>query len=249
MVERLKLFPRYLINMGLLKGLFVFIQVEMFSFSKVSVPGYRHIIFLRQGTSDRQVFREIFLFRAYAFTIKKIPKVIVDGGANVGLSSIYFANRFREATILAVEPEATNLEVLKKNVQHYPQIKIVESALWNADTFLRIKNKGENKWAFSVEECTVKEPGAFVGISVKTLMNKNGIQKIDLLKLDIESAEKELFEGRTDEWIPKVGQIVIELHDWMKPGCSSSFFAAIAKHKISVSIHEGMLLVTNNEIE
>mgnify|MGYP000361339186 CR=1 FL=1 len=53
----------------------------------------------------------------------------------------------------------------------------------------------------------------------------------DLLKIDIEGAEKELFSENTDYWLGKVNMIIIELHDWMRKDCSKNFYSAIKKYK------------------
>ena len=58
-------------------------------------------------------------------------------------------------------------------------------------------------------------------------MEVAGLEQIDLLKLDIETAERELFSKNYQAWLPKTKAIVIELHDWITPGCSKPFFKAI----------------------
>jgi hypothetical protein len=58
-------------------------------------------------------------------------------------------------------------------------------------------------------------------------MKSLGVNHIDILKLDIEGAEFELFNTGAEAWLDAVGQIVIELHDWIRPGCSKSFYSAI----------------------
>ena len=49
------------------------------------------------------------------------------------------------------------------------------------------------------------------------------LSKIDILKIDIEGAEKEVFED-TSSWIGKVGALIIELHEHVKSGCNRSFY-------------------------
>jgi hypothetical protein len=49
-------------------------------------------------------------------------------------------------------------------------------------------------------------------------MKEMHVCSIDLLKVDIEGAEKEAFE--TCDWIRDVRCLMIELHDGFKPGCS-----------------------------
>src|ERR1700741_4382586 len=106
MFDRLKMLPGYIKRFGLPGGLSVFNSAELRE-GKIALPGISHQLKLRKGTSDLEVFREIFLFNTYDFPVPE-PRTIVDAGANIGLSAVYFANRFKDATIFAVEPESSN---------------------------------------------------------------------------------------------------------------------------------------------
>jgi hypothetical protein len=63
------------------------------------------------------------------------------------------------------------------------------------------------------------------GITVPALLDAYGIVHVDIFKIDIEGAEKELFE-HCEAWIGRVDALIVELHDRMKPGCSDSFNTA-----------------------
>ena len=69
-------------------------------------------------------------------------------------------------------------------------------------------------------------------LSIPTLMRRYGLDWIDILKVDIEGAEKELFESAPG-WIDKVQTVMIELHDRLKPGCTDSFNRATADFTVS----------------
>ena len=73
-----------------------------------------------------------------------------------------------------------------------------------------------------------------------------GITVLDLVKIDIEGAEKELFENGYEKWLPKTRVLVVELHDRMKPGCSKSVFSAICQYDFSFSHKGENLIFTNN---
>ena len=83
-------------------------------------------------------------------------------------------------------------------------------------------------------------------ISISKIMKDNNITVIDLLKIDIEGAEKELFESSFESWLPNTRVLVVELHDRMKPGCSKSVFSAICKYDFSFSHKGENLIFTNN---
>ena len=247
MGEKVKLLVRYVKNLGLLTGLPLFFKVEILKMTEFAMPNYQGFIYLRPFSSDLKVFREIFLFGSYAITLPSVPAVIVDAGSNIGLSSIFLAKRFCSATIYSIEPELSNFELLKKNVANYDNIKVFRSALWHRDCCLRITDMTENHWAFTVEECDQGSPGSFKAMSISSFMIQNGIERIDLLKMDIEGAEREVFSADCGYWLARTRTIIIELHDWLKSGCSAAFFRSIARYRIKTMVHEGMLLIELNE--
>ena len=61
-------------------------------------------------------------------------------------------------------------------------------------------------------------------------MTDYSINEIDILKLDVEGAEKDIFSKNID-WIPKVKLLIVELHDRIVPGCSREFFASTSQYK------------------
>jgi Methyltransferase FkbM domain len=63
-------------------------------------------------------------------------------------------------------------------------------------------------------------------VTVPEIMREHGLDRIDLLKVDIEGSEMEVF-SHADAWIGSVDAISVELHDRFKPGCSSAFFKAV----------------------
>jgi FkbM family methyltransferase len=245
----LSLLPRYIISLGIFSGLKTFIRVEVTGRGKIYLRDYRFPFYLRYGTTDRNVFREVFLFKEYNFKVDGEPSTIIDAGANIGLASIFFKTRFPKANIYAIEPDTANFKTLIQNLKPYNDIKAIQSAVWSSDAYLKIKNKNENAWAFEVQESTAKEPDSFPAISIKTLMEQNAIERIDLLKLDIEGSEKEVFSSNYEYWLPRTKVIIIELHDWIKEGCSRSFFKTIANYRFKVSVYGGMLLLSNLDLD
>jgi FkbM family methyltransferase len=189
--------------------------------TQVSVPGIMHPIHLRLGTSDISLFRDILLNKEYEWELPTAPHVIVDAGANIGLSSIFYANRYPHARIICVEPEPSNVVMLRKNMAYYPNSTVMEVALWNHNEPIGVVDPGLGEWGFR----TIPVSSGVRGITVDTLMAECGIDFIDLLKVDIEGAEREVFENPA-KWIDRIAAIVIEPHDRFKPGCSRSLYLA-----------------------
>jgi len=169
----------------------------------------------------------------YDFLVETQPRVIIDAGANIGLASIYFANRYPEAKIIAIEPEKSSFELLKENVAPYANIFPLQAALWHKNEEIDLVDPGRGKWGFTTQnkesEKNPSEPlqdaicHTVKAITVDRLMDEYALDRINILKIDIEGAEKEVFSS-TASWIDKVDSIVIELHDFIRPGCHDSFY-------------------------
>jgi FkbM family methyltransferase len=190
---------------------------------RVRVDGVTHPIVLRTRTSDLEVFLAIFANQEYRIDEPRItPSTIVDLGANTGLASIYFSTQYPNARIIAVEPEHSNFELLVRNTRNYPNIEAINMAMWSNDGEVRIatgvgQDPDADKWGYR----TVQSGGvAVAGISMRKLMTMKGLSSIDLLKVDIEGAEVELFAD--PKWMDLVGLLLIEFHDRLRPGCSDA---------------------------
>ncbi|WP_158308363.1 FkbM family methyltransferase [Thiocapsa marina] len=157
------------------------------------------------------------------------PRIIVDLGAYTGFSAIFFANKYPNAEIIAVEPDPENFKLLTKNIGYYPRIRPVQAAIWFEDTVLDLYGQKEGHWASSLFSSTPFPGRSGIhrvrAIAIESLMSRFSLDRIDVLKVDIEGAEKELFE-HSAHWIDRVGAIFIELHDRFRPGCGKAVEAA-----------------------
>ena len=79
------------------------------------------------------------------------------------------------------------------------------------------------KWTFRV-----REGDGCRALTLATLMREVGIETVDILKVDIEGAECDIFSKC--DWMDKVKLLAIELHDRARPGCSDAVDAAAARH-------------------
>jgi FkbM family methyltransferase len=168
------------------------------------------------------VFREIITKEEYSFGLPSSAREIVDAGVNIGLVSLFYAGKFPHARILAIEPEPSNFALLQKNVRGCRNITPIQAALWHSETAISVSNPTAEYWAFAVSG----DPGTVRAITIPSLMRDYGIEYIDLLKLDIEGAEVEVFDRC--QWQGRVGRVVIELHDRLKPGCTATVDRSLA---------------------
>jgi FkbM family methyltransferase len=194
---------------------------------KVSMTDIKTSIFLRPRTSDILAFIQIFIEDDYELPIDIRPKFILDGGANAGYASIFFANKYPNAQVIAVEPNASNFKLLKKNISKYPNIKAIQAAIWHKRTFVNLENQTGHKWSFRVKE-TDSEKGEVETLIIEDFVNMSEDNFIDIFKLDIEGAEKQVFSF-SENWLDKVKLIIVELHENYEPGVTEIFFSAVNK--------------------
>ena len=77
-----------------------------------------------------------------------------------------------------------------------------------------------------------------------TLLNEAGWTQCDLLKLDIEGGELELFDHAEQGWMDRIRTIAVELHDRMRPGCGHAFFRAASRTPRNYEVHGYLVIAT-----
>src|SRR5687767_864934 len=85
--------------------------------------------FLRSNTTDPGIFGQVFIARQYEIPYSFEPKTIIDAGANTGLSALYFADRFPNANIIALEPDKDNFEIALQNTKNNSRIKMMQKEM------------------------------------------------------------------------------------------------------------------------
>jgi FkbM family methyltransferase len=192
----------------------------------VEVPGTGHFLVAREATSDLAAFRHVF-GGAYDFELPRPPRLIFDLGANVGYAAVFFALRYPQARIVAVEPVKSNLSVLRRNARAFPQIDVVPGAAWPHSDRLAVEDVGKGYWGMRVRR-TGRLARGVRGVTVPHLLRRSGADRVDLVKIDIEGSELELFSTEAD-WVARVGAFAIEFHDRFRPGCREAFDTACAR--------------------
>jgi len=192
---------------------------------EVKRPDVRFPFCLRVPSTDVLAYDQIFLAREYDLLLASPPRVIIDAGANIGLASIFFANKCPEAKIISIEPEAENFRLLTKNTAPYPNIVPVQAALWDKNETIHIVDPGHGFWGFVTRKACLSDRylHSVEGLTIDKIMEEYRLASIDILKIDIQGAEKEVFRD-TSSWIGKVRALIIELHEYNRPGCTRSFY-------------------------
>lgn len=246
--------PKYLQRFGMLGGLRLAVAIERAQpddrDSRVAyrVPGFDAPVQLRRTVSDHAIFWQCLVARQY--DIDRFPHsqrldevyrtelatgrspVIVDCGANIGLSALFFAQRFPGARIVAVEPDAQNFEMLRANTMHLgDRVRCVRGGVWPVTMPLKIENPDAGSAAFRVRPAQAGDDGTVDAYSIDDLCRHGGGGVLLAVKIDIEGSQASLFQANTD-WVAQAHLITLELDDWLLPwaGTSRSFFACLGRH-------------------
>jgi FkbM family methyltransferase len=214
------------------KGLAIAIKGQLSNttseFTKTRKDG-AHPINLRLPGADVYTYEQIFMDEEYKFNTQQHPKTIIDAGANIGLTAIYFTNKYPNAKIIAIEPEKSNFDLLTKNIASYPNITAIQAAVWHKNEKINLVDPGLGEWGFMTEDADSAEKIKAAArhevdaMTIDRIMEKFNLDHVDILKIDVEGAEKEVFAD-SSAWINKVDSIIAELHERMKTGANRSFY-------------------------
>ena len=179
-------------------------------------------VFYRTSSSDMTLIYEILLkskYRSeYYFPEKIKPEVILDIGGNIGITSIYLASIFPNATIYTFEPLLENYKILQKNTEQYGNIKVFNIGLGSKNGSFKVflsddsenfggvsfYSEGEGNKTESYTECKVR--------NINDVIQELNISAIDLMKIDTEGSEYDILSCLNEEILRSIFWITGELH-------------------------------------
>lgn len=157
-------------------------------------------------------YDELFNKEIYKFKAPNSMPFVIDCGANIGLSIIYFKKLYPEAEIVAFEPDNKVFETLQYNIGafNFSNVTLVNKACWNEETTLKFYSEGADGGRNAIESDSENL------IEVKTTRLKHFLnRKIDFLKIDIEGAEFVVLNDCKD-LLYNVENIFVEYHSFLK---------------------------------
>jgi FkbM family methyltransferase len=170
------------------------------------------------GSSDPTVFDQIFIDTDLADFTSRVrgARTILDLGANVGYSSIFFLNAFPDAFVLAVEPDPQNAEICARNLAPYgDRARLVEAAVWSKPGRLLLSRgafRDGKEWTTQVRPAQSDETADVEAVDVQSLLQMCPQPIIDILKIDIEGSEAVLFDAGAEGWLKSVRNFCVEIH-------------------------------------
>ncbi len=244
-MSRFKILRKHL---SLTNALQIYLKIKRNRLDCISLPNIQHPFSIRNNPFDLATLEEVLLQKTYQLPFQFNPQYILDAGGNIGLTAIYFANVYPSAQIVTIEPDSDNFQVLLKNILPYLNINAVQKGVWHSKSFLQVIDNGNGNNAFTVQEVDQEKDSNVEAIGIADIMESYNWPHIDLLKVDIEGSEKEVFETNANTWLPKTKILFVELHDRMKQGCSQAVFKAINQFNFSCEIVGENLLFINRDL-
>jgi FkbM family methyltransferase len=185
-------------------------QVPRYTKTSVVIDGYTLII--PDSASFLFMYDEIFREEIYKFKTKNQTPYIIDGGANIGLASIYFKKLYPNAEIVAFEPDSDIFTILKSNIKafNFKGVKLINKGLWNTEKYLSFKSEGADAGLLGEFDNTIPEGNQVEVASLRPYLSKT----VDFLKLDIEGAETVVLKDIAED-LDNVARIFVEYHSFV----------------------------------
>jgi len=177
--------------------------------------------------SDLMVLRDVLVLGEYAIDFAVDPETIVDLGSHAGFSVLDLADRFPRARIVAVEADPRTLQKLRRNVEGLAEVVHAAAAPADGTTEFLQDDLGWLSKAVGEQDAaggaTVRVPA----LSLESICRRAGVERIDLLKIDIEGAEWDVLTAYPR--LGEIGEVVGELHEDLIPVSRQEFFAMLGE--------------------
>ena len=218
----------------------------------VPLKGLPAGLWLRPQGSDLDVILQIFSRRDYDLSwcmpyllhIQEVchqihrdgnTPLIIDAGANIGASTLWFALNFPNCQIFAIEPDHENFTLLEKNVGDQSNVTLFNAGLWDKSGDLSVVSENDDGWGRRVQEGACGKT-AIPSVTVPELLAQNESSRPVIVKIDVEGAETALFRSNT-EWVDDIPLMIFESHDnlwsWLGTwqGTGHAFFSVLSRRK------------------
>jgi FkbM family methyltransferase len=166
---------------------------------------------VRPGTTDLGSLQDLLTTRFY-LPMWELPTNahIVDLGGNIGTAAADFAASHPSARVITVEMDRSNYELCRRNTSTFgTRVTALHAAIWHKNETVRYDGDGEDGFHIT----NGSDPSRSVeGITMKELIRRFNLPRIDYLKIDIEGAERQLFQDPDLDWLTQVHTLCCEVH-------------------------------------
>lgn len=182
----------------------------------------------------------MFTKELYKFDTTNPKPIIIDLGANFGLSTIYFKQLYPKAKIVALEADPFIFKCLEHNVSAFSwdanDIELINMAAWDSSTTINFLP--DNGLGGRLKKDDMAGTIRIQTMDVLPLLER--FPKIDLLKIDIEGAEMAVLE-RCGNLLKKAERIFVEFHSSVSDRTQklSGLLSILEKHNFRYWIQGG----------
>jgi FkbM family methyltransferase len=180
-----------------------------------------------RGGVDHHVLNWFSIDTAYIEAGPGKPiRTIIDAGANIGCFTAFAKRHYPNAQVFSLEIDNSNFEVLQKTAETIPGVKVVKRALWSCEgpvAFLQ----GDSAETHSVAAARPGNGPTVEATTVAALVDRYGLDEIDILKMDIEGAEGEVIGTIDPATLERINAIIFECNDSEEAGASVRLFGAL----------------------
>lgn len=222
-----------------------------------TINNKKYVANIRPLTSDIEVFISVILGEEYKSAVSlpshaNAKEIIIDAGANIGFTTLYFHAHNPACRFLCIEPDPNNHELLKTNLSlnNISNAEIINKAIWTKKETLQLHSEfrdGE-AWSKSVVPSSAKSKDAYSvdSCTMEEILNKYPDHSIEMFKIDIEGAEEFLFSSeefiqQIDEYVPR---LIIEIHD--EADIRKTIYETMRERKYSISEFDDVTLFAKN---
>jgi FkbM family methyltransferase len=174
-----------------------------------------------------QVFKEIFLEDVYNIeaVVKQMPPkpVIIDIGANAGFFDVLILSKIKHAKIFAYEPIPRNIHQIRTTLEANPsmkdhvvvhQVAVTGTASDKIDLYIESENDNSVIASIFADFNTSNANKISVDtITLTDILLKNDLTEVDILKVDCEGSEYDIFYNTDPAVIRRAKMILLEVHD------------------------------------
>jgi FkbM family methyltransferase len=222
----------------------------------------RLTVLMRPRESDPLVAAQVFFLRQYSLDPARtrslrnlavvwrasgVTPVIVDGGANVGYSSLMLAAAYPEAAVVAIEPSLPSFNLLRRNTASVAAICPCYGALWSDDQGVTLLPGPDGSWSDRVAQADgkVRAPSLRLDQAVDLVPGGRAL----IVKLDIEGAERAACSAAV-RLLRQVPCVMIEPHDWLFPGSGSlvPLLQAMSEREVDVLISGDNIILIDSAL-
>lgn len=200
-------------------------SLELVTF--IDPNGVRIITRTGKGSTDDTTVKEVFYSDCYRVSSTDSLRTVVDVGANIGVFCLKVLSEFPQAKITAFEPDEENRQLLTENLRlngWSGQVKLSEKPVTGKGQKVTFFHSNTSTAGHSIFEGKFKLKGekgrkAVIGsVSLEAVLGGLAVKTVDLLKVDCEGAEYEIFRQTSSAALKRVRFIRLEYHDGITTG-------------------------------